>query len=81
MSDRSVLYLALGRPLVLQDTGWTSAIAPCEGMLAFHDTRDCADAIRSIEADYETHSRAASTLARTVFSPCGVLKPLLEKIL
>jgi hypothetical protein len=50
-------------------------------MLVFHDTRDCAEAIRSIEADYETHSRAARALASTVFSPRGVLEPLLEKIL
>ena len=81
MSDRSVVYLALGRPIVLQETGWTRAVAPSEGMLVFHDTRDCAEAIRSIEADYETHSRAARTLADTVFSPRGVLEPLLEKIL
>ena len=81
MSDRSVVYLALGRPVVLQETGWTRAVAPSEGMLVFHDTRDCAEAIRSIEADYETHSRAARALASTVFSPRGVLEPLLEKIL
>jgi hypothetical protein len=81
MSDRSVVYLALGRPVVLQDTGWTRAIAPSQGMLVFHNPRDCAEAIRSIEADYETHCRAAWTLADTVFSPRGTLAPLLEKIL
>jgi hypothetical protein len=81
MSDRSVVYLALGRPLVLQDTGWTHAISPCAGMLAFRDIKDCADAIRSIEADYDTHSRAARALADTIFSPSGVLRPLLEKVL
>ena len=73
--------LALGRPVVLQETGWTRAVAPSEGMLVFHDTRDCAEAIRSIEADYERHSRAARALASTLFSPRGVLEPLLEKIL
>jgi hypothetical protein len=81
MSDRSVVYLALGRPIVLQETGWTRAVAPSEGMLVFHDVRDCAEAIRSIEADYDTHSRAARALADTVFSPRGVLAPLLQKIL
>ena len=69
MSDRSVVYLALGRPVVLQETGWTRAIAPSEGMLVFHDIRDCAEAIQLIEADYEAHSRAAEALADTVFSP------------
>jgi len=81
MSDRSVVYLALGRPVVLQETGWTGAVAPADGMLVFHDVQDCAEAIRSIEADYETHSRGAQALADTIFSPRGVLKPLLEKIL
>jgi hypothetical protein len=81
MSDRSVVYLALGRPVVLQETGWTRAIAPSEGMLVFQDIRDCAEAIQLIEADYEAHSRAAQALADTVFSPQGALRPLLEKIL
>jgi hypothetical protein len=81
MSDRSVVYLALGRPVVLQDTGWTGALSPSEGMLAFRDITDCAEAVRAIEEDYEKHSRAAQALASTVFSPLGVLKPLLEKIL
>jgi hypothetical protein len=81
MSDRSVVYLALGRPVVLQETGWTRAMAPSEGMLVFHDTRDCAEAIQLIEADYEAHSRAAEALADTVFSPHGALRSLLEKIL
>lgn len=81
MSDRSVVYLALGRPIVLQDTGWTGAVAPADGMLAFHDVHDCASAIRSIEEDYDRHSRAAQSLAETTFSPQNVLKPLLEIIL
>ena len=81
MSDRSVVYLALGRPVVLQETGWTRAIAPSAGMQVFHDIRDCAEAIHAIEADYETHSQAARALADTVFSPRGALAPFLEKIL
>jgi hypothetical protein len=50
MSDRSVVYLALGRPVVLQDTDWTNVIAPREGMLTFHGTQDCTEVIFSIEA-------------------------------
>jgi hypothetical protein len=81
MSDRSVVYLALGRPVVFQDTGWTDIVAPGPGMLIFHDVDDCAEAIRSIENEYQTHSRAAQSLADTTFSPQQVLRPLLEKIL
>jgi hypothetical protein len=81
MSDRSVVYLALGRPVVFQDTGWTEAVTPGPGMLIFHDVDDCARAICSIEDEYDTHSRAAQSLADTTFSPQQVLRPLLEKIL
>ena len=81
MSDRSVVYLALGRPVVFQDTGWTKAMAPAPGMLIFHDVEDCARAISTIENEYDTHSRAAQSLADTTFSPQQVLRPLLEKIL
>ncbi len=81
MSDRSVVYLALGRPVVFQDTGWTDAVAPGPGMLSFQDVDDCARAIRSIEHEYEIHSKAAQALADTTFSPQRVLGPLLEKIL
>jgi hypothetical protein len=48
MSDCSVVYLALSRPVVLQDTGWTHAIAPSRGLLAFRDARDCADRLKQI---------------------------------
>ena len=81
MSDRSVVYLALGRPVVFQDTGWAEALAAGPGMLIFHDVDDCARAICSIENEYDTHSRAAQSLADTTFSPQQVLRPLLEKIL
>ncbi|HEY6676190.1 MAG TPA: hypothetical protein VIZ87_05340 [Terrimicrobium sp.] len=81
MSDRSVVYLALGRPVVFQDTGWTEAMAPGPGMLLFHDVEDCARAISSIENEYDTHARAAQALADVTFSPQQVLRPLLEKIL
>jgi hypothetical protein len=81
MSDRSVVYLALGRPVVLHDTGWTEVVAPGPGMMIFHDVEDCARAICSIENEYDTHSRAAQALADTTFSPQQVLRPLLEKIL
>jgi hypothetical protein len=81
MSDRSVVYLALGRPVVFQDTGWTEAVTPGPGMLIFHDVDDCARAICRIENEYDTHSRAAQSLADTTFSPQQILRPLLEKIL
>ena len=81
MSDRSVVYLALGKPVVLHDTGWTQAIPPGPGLLSFTGPEDCAGAIACIEADYETHSEGARHLAETLHSPQSVIFPLLEKIL
>ncbi|MEI6339889.1 MAG: hypothetical protein WCQ57_15125 [Verrucomicrobiota bacterium] len=81
MSDRSVVYLALGKPVVLHDTGWPQAIAPAPGLLSFTGPKDCAEAIARIEADYETHSAGARHLAETLHSPESVILPLLEKIL
>ncbi len=81
MSDRSVVYLALGRPVVLQETGWTRAVAPSEGMLVFHDIRDCAEAIRSSRRTMKrTRGRQRLSPTRS-FRHSGALKPLLEKIL
>ena len=81
MSDRSVVYLALGKPVVLHDTGWPQDLTPAPGLLAFTGPKDCAAAIAQIEADYETHAAGARHLAETVHSPRSVILPLVEKIL
>lgn len=80
ISDRSVTYLALGRPVVLQETGWTHAVPAAEGLLPFRDVESCARAINRIEDDYGTHSAAAARLADTLFSPAGVFDPLFSRI-
>lgn len=81
ISDRSLVYLALGRPVVLQDTGWKHAVDFSKGMVPFQEVEDCARAIRDIEADYERHSKAALELAETLFSSKGTLAPMLSRIL
>ncbi len=81
ISDRSLVYLALGRPVVLQDTGWKHAVDFSKGMVPFQEVEDCATAIRDIEADYERHSKAARELAETLFSSKGTLAPMLSRIL
>lgn len=81
MSDRSVVYLALGKPVVLHDTGWTRALEPRPGLLAFHDVASAAQAMAEVDSDYARHAAGALELARTVHSPSAVITPLLEKIL
>lgn len=81
VSDRSVVYLAMGCPVVLQDTGWTKALPTTAGLLPFHNVQDCAETITRIESDYDAQSKAARKLADTVFSAREVLGGLVKKLL
>jgi hypothetical protein len=79
-SDRSAAYLASGRPVVMQETGF-SAHLPCgRGLFAVCNVEEAADAIRQIEADYETHSRAAREIAMEHLEASRVLPRILAEI-
>jgi hypothetical protein len=80
ISDRSLVYLSLGRPVLLQDTGWTAALEPQPGLWLFQNMEDLAAKIREVEADMEINSRGAAELAQTIFAPQNALKPILERI-
>ena len=77
-SDRSVCFLATGRPVVAEDTGFTSSLPHGAGLLAFGDTDEALDAVRAVDADYEHHARAARQLAVDVFSSAIWLPRMLE---
>jgi hypothetical protein len=79
-SDRSVCYLASGRPVVAQDTGFNRFIPTGEGLFAF-DTSDAAlGAIDAINSDYRRHCQRARDLAVAYFAAELVLERLLERI-
>ena len=78
-SDRSATYLAAGRPVVVQDTGFDVALPTGEGLLAFGTADEAVAAIGEITADYERHSRAAKELAEACFDAEIVLARLLEE--
>lgn len=80
-SCRSACYLAAGRPVVVQDTGFTSIIPSGEGILAFNTTEEAVGAIEAVEADYERHSRAAYEKAQDYFEAGKVLGKLVEDAL
>ncbi|MEO6437146.1 MAG: hypothetical protein ABIP55_15495, partial [Tepidisphaeraceae bacterium] len=63
-SDRSAAYLAAGRPVVMQDTGFSDHLPCGQGLFAVNTLDEAADAIASIRADYPRHSAAARDLAR-----------------
>jgi hypothetical protein len=77
-SDRSVCYLASGRPVVAQDTGFSSWLPTGTGVLSFRTADEAAAALDDVAADYERHRRAARSLAEDVFDSDRVLGELLE---
>ncbi|MGD1982362.1 MAG: hypothetical protein PVF93_00495 [Chromatiaceae bacterium] len=77
-SCRSACYLAAGKPVVVQDTGF-SAVIPCgEGILPFQTMEESVAAIEAVESDYARHSDAARSLASEYFDSRVVLTNLIE---
>ena len=78
-SCRSVCYLAAGRPVVVQDTGFAGAIPTGEGIVAFSTLQEAVAGIRSVEGRYDEHSAAARRLALEEFGAERVLRRMLEE--
>jgi hypothetical protein len=78
-SDRSATYLAAGRPVITQDTGFGEILPTGEGLFAFSSTDDVQDALDRIRSDPERHSRGARDIAREFFSHDVVLPRLLSE--
>lgn len=77
-SERSAAYLASGRPVLVQDTGF-SAWLPCgAGVLPFQTMDEAIDAIASVNSRYDWHCRAARDLAEAFFDSRAVLTRLIE---
>jgi hypothetical protein len=77
ISDRTLCYLASGKPVVVQNTGPSSFLPDGEGMFRFSTPGEAADALASIDADYERHCRAARQIAEAYFDA----RPVVERIL
>lgn len=78
-SDRSAAYLASGRPVIIQDTGF-SRFLPCgSGLLSFRKPSEVFEAIKKVNENYRTHCNAARALVEEYFHSTKVLSELLEK--
>ncbi len=77
-SDRSACYLAAGRPVIAQDTGFAHHLPVGEGLLAFDGIDDALEAIASVEADYDRHREAARTIATDHLDARRVLPRLID---
>lgn len=77
-SDRTVCYLAAGRPVVTQRTGFEKFIPTGAGLLGFDTPDEAVEAIRTINADYPRHARAAREIAVEYFDALKVLDEIAE---
>jgi len=77
-SDRSVCYLASGRPVLIEDTGLRDIFPVGEGLVTFHDLPGAIAGVAEISAHYERHRRAARALAENVFSTERILPEFLR---
>jgi hypothetical protein len=78
-SDRSAEYLASGRPVVTQETGFSQWLAAPAGLVAFRSPLEAAAGIARVARDYERHSRAAREIAQEYFDARRVLSSVLER--
>jgi hypothetical protein len=79
-SDRSVTYLAAGRPVINQETGFSKFIPTGAGLFSFTNLDEVLGAVEAINAAWAKHSRAAVQLAREHFSHDVVLPALLARV-
>jgi hypothetical protein len=79
-SDRAAAYLASGRPVVMQETGF-SAHLPCgRGLFAVRNVEEAAAAINEIQGDWENHSKWAREIANDYLDTDRVLRKFLDDL-
>jgi hypothetical protein len=80
-SDRSARYLATGRPVVVQDTGFGRRLPTGDGLLAFATRAEAVAASAEIVRRYDHHRRAARQIAEEFFDARDILRGFLERAL
>lgn len=78
-SERSAAYLASGRPVVVQDTGFTDWLEADGGVVAFTNPDEALAGLQNVMDRYEWHCREARRVARDYFDANGVLRSLLQR--
>ena len=77
-SDRTECYMAAGRPVLVQDTGWSKHVPSGTGLVAFTTLEDAVEGLERLDRDYALHARRAEEIARECFDASRVLPPFLE---
>jgi hypothetical protein len=81
MSDRTLCYLASGRPAVVQHTGPSELVPDDEGILRFQTPAEAVRALHHVTVDYDRHANAARQLAIDVFDAKAVVTRVLERLM
>ena len=76
-SERSACYLAAGKPVVTQETGFSKSLPIGLGLCAFQKLEDIPPAIEAINRDYRKHSEAAKEIAAEYFNAEKLLRQLM----
>ncbi|MEO6546412.1 MAG: hypothetical protein ABIN94_00370 [Ferruginibacter sp.] len=79
-SGRSACYLAAGKPVITQDTGWSKYIPAGNGLFAFKDLQSARESINEVVANYSQHAKHAVDIAQEYFDSRKVLGKMLQQI-
>ncbi len=77
-SDRSVAYMAMGRPVIAEETGFSRRIESGRGVIAFTDLDSAQAAVAEIDGNYAMHSRAAREIASDLFTSRRQLSAMID---
>ncbi len=78
-SDRTACYLAAGRPVITQETGFSAFLPTGTGLFGFRTMDDVLAAVDAIEGDYERHAKGARAVARECFAAETVVGSLMSR--
>jgi hypothetical protein len=81
VSDRTLCYMASGKPAVVQDTGPSSILPNGLGMFRFSTMEQASEALRTVNADYARHCRAARELTEAYFDAKTIARLILNATL
>jgi len=80
-SDRSAAYLASGRPVILQDTGFSHHLPCGKGLFAVSNVEEAIDAVKQISKDYKIHSKMARDIAVEYLDAKKLLKRFINQLI
>src|SRR5262249_5071020 len=80
ISDRSLCYLASGKPVLAQETGFSRHYPTGEGLLAYSTLEEAIAGVEEIARRPLQHARAARALAEEYFDSDKVLGRLLQRL-